>query len=166
VPDTEVQLKAATMLFIAGQFDDARARIQRVLEREPANLDAQILLASASAGLRDLDNALSEIETAIELDPTSAPAQTSLGLIPHRAGGPRRRTVAFEKAVELDPTSIKAPPRAGELPVVHRARDAGRGVVQEGARARSRCRRSPIAPWPCSTRPPAAARRRRAISRY
>ena len=108
VPDTEVQLKAATMLFIAGQFDDARGRVQRILERDPKNLDAQILLASASAGLRDLDTALSEIEAAVELDPTSAPAQTSLGLIRTEQGDPEAARIAFEKAVELDPKSVKA----------------------------------------------------------
>jgi len=106
--DSEVQLKTATMQFVVGELADARSRVRKVLAREPRNLDAQILLANATAGLRDFDSALTEIQAAIDLDPLSAPAYTSLALIRMEQGDEEAALVAFERAVEVAPGSVKA----------------------------------------------------------
>jgi putative PEP-CTERM system TPR-repeat lipoprotein len=108
IPDPQVQLKAATMLFMAGQFDDARTRAQRVLEKDPKSVEALLLLANALAGLKDLDGAAAQVEEAIELDPKSAPALTNLALFKMAQGRREQARVAFEKAVEADPRSVKA----------------------------------------------------------
>jgi tetratricopeptide (TPR) repeat protein len=109
LPDNdEIQLQAATVLLLSQQFEDVRARAELVLARNPKNLDAQILLANALAGLRDFDSAITEIDEAIQLDPSSAAAQTSLGLLRVAQGQREAAQQAFEKAVELDPQSIQA----------------------------------------------------------
>ena len=41
---TDVQLKAGNFLLVAGRFDEAKARAERVLHRDPKNADAQVLL--------------------------------------------------------------------------------------------------------------------------
>src|SRR4051812_1390402 len=59
VTDSTVQLRAGTLLLMARRFDDAKVRAEKVLAAEPKNVDAQVLLANALAGLKDLDGAVS-----------------------------------------------------------------------------------------------------------
>jgi putative PEP-CTERM system TPR-repeat lipoprotein len=109
MPDNAAaQLKAATFLFMSGQFEDARSRVRRVLDKDPRNIEAQILLANTLAGLRDFDGAVAETEEAIRLDPGSAAAQTNLALIRVAQGQDEAARDAFERAVETDPRSVRA----------------------------------------------------------
>ena len=41
--DMKAQMKAATFLLAAEQFEDARVRVARVLKKEPKNVDALVL---------------------------------------------------------------------------------------------------------------------------
>ena len=106
--DTEVQLKAATMLSLGGQFDDARTRVRRVLEKEPTNVQAHLLLGRVLAGLRDLDGAVAQIEEAIQVDPNRGTSYSSLGSLRFAQGDREAARAAFEKAVEIDPKSLEA----------------------------------------------------------
>src|SRR5688572_19279711 len=60
--NTEVQLKAAAYLLLASEFHDAKARVLKVLERDPMNAQALVILGNASAGMSDLVGAVAEIE--------------------------------------------------------------------------------------------------------
>ena len=52
LPDNmDAQLKAATYLLASGQFRDAKTRVLRVLQREPRNVQALVVLGNASAGI-------------------------------------------------------------------------------------------------------------------
>jgi tetratricopeptide (TPR) repeat protein len=109
LPDNiEVQLRAATYLLLTGQFEDARSRVQRVLEREASNVQALVILGNALAGLRDLDGAIAQIEQAIEIDPSRAGIYANLAGLELAQGDREQARATFQKAVELGPTSVSA----------------------------------------------------------
>ena len=58
MPDNvDAQLKAASVLMLAKQYEDARTRAQNALNKDPRNVLAQILVGNATAGLKDFDAA-------------------------------------------------------------------------------------------------------------
>jgi len=105
VPDTTVQLKAGMFLLMARRFDDAKVRAEKVLAAEPKNVEAQVLLANALAGLKDLDGAVSELEEAIQLNPDRSATYANLGQLELGRGRREAAEQAFKRAVELAPTS-------------------------------------------------------------
>jgi tetratricopeptide (TPR) repeat protein len=106
--NNDAQIKAATFLIMGGQFDDARTRILPVVERDPTNVEAQLLFGNALAGLKDLDGAVKEIEGAIELDPERGLTYTNLAVLRLAQGQKDQALAAYQKAVEVDPRSIIA----------------------------------------------------------
>lgn len=106
--DPTVQTRAATLLFMAGQFQDVRTRLQAVLKKNPKDLDAQILYANALVGLKDLEGGIAQIEDAIQLDPAHSASYTNLALFKLAQGQRDAAEAAFNKGVELDPKSMKA----------------------------------------------------------
>jgi putative PEP-CTERM system TPR-repeat lipoprotein len=105
---TKAQLKAATYLILADQFEDARTRTQRVLDRDPTNVEALILHGNALAGLRDFDGAVKQVEEAIEVEPGRGLTYTNLALVKLAKGQRDEAGAAFEKAVDLAPRSVPA----------------------------------------------------------
>src|SRR5436190_12214577 len=79
--NNDAQIKAATILIVNGQFEDARTRIQALVDREPTNVQAQLILGNALAGLKDMDGAVREIEEAIKLDPARGVIYSTLAEI-------------------------------------------------------------------------------------
>ena len=109
LPDNnEVQLKAATLLLLAGQFDDAKTRVQRVVDADPSNAQAHVLLGNILAGMRDLDGAVSQVEEAIQVDPNRGASYSSLGALRLAQGEREAARAAFDKAVAVDPASVDA----------------------------------------------------------
>ena len=106
--DTTAQLKAATYLLVVGQYEDARTRVQRVVERDPGNVEALIVLGNALAGLRDLEGAVAQINEAIDLEPGRSRSYTNLAMLRVAQGQREQAQRAFEKAVESDPQSVAA----------------------------------------------------------
>ena len=78
----DVQAKAVGFLLLFGQFADAKARAETMVKHNPQSAEAQILLGSALAGLKDLDGAVKEVEEAIKIDPTNGRAYANLGALP------------------------------------------------------------------------------------
>src|SRR6266536_1142499 len=62
------QVKAADMLLLARQFEDAQTRADKALKIDAKSVDAQIAKGNALAGLKNLDAAVTEIEHAIQLE--------------------------------------------------------------------------------------------------
>lgn len=106
--DKNAQLKAATMLLMARQFEDGRERADKVLELDPRNVQALILRANALAGLSKVDEALVEAEKAIAEDPSEGASYAALGAIQLGYGSSANAEKAFLRAVELDPKSLQA----------------------------------------------------------
>jgi tetratricopeptide (TPR) repeat protein len=106
--DAPSQLKAGKLLLLARRFDDARVRAEKALAAEPKNVDAQILLANALAGLKDLDRAVVELEEAIQLQPKRSATYANLGGLEFERGHLDSAEQAFKRAVELSPSSAPA----------------------------------------------------------
>ncbi|HEX4913748.1 MAG TPA: tetratricopeptide repeat protein, partial [Vicinamibacterales bacterium] len=106
--NSELQLKAATLLVLAGRFDDAKTRVRSVLDKDPRNVQAHVLLGNVMARSKDLEGAVSQIEEAIEVDPSRGASYSSLGAVRLAQGDRDAARNAFEKAVEIDPNSLDA----------------------------------------------------------
>jgi tetratricopeptide (TPR) repeat protein len=106
--DDAVQIMAGQYLIAAGRFEDARARAETVLRRDPRNYEAQMLLGQSAASMKNLDGAISEIQEAIQIAPADMRGHTTLGLLQLAKGNTDVARQAFERAVELQPGSIEA----------------------------------------------------------
>src|ERR1700733_15235672 len=61
IPDVpEAQIEAGDLLLLAGRFDNAKTRAERVVAANPDNVAARVLLGNAKAGLKDVDSAVKE----------------------------------------------------------------------------------------------------------
>jgi putative PEP-CTERM system TPR-repeat lipoprotein len=124
----EAQLKAGAVLLLAGQFEEARARADRLMASDPTDARAQVLRANAMAGLKDVDGAIREIEEAIQLDPLQSGVYQNLGVLQMAKGETADAESAFRKAVELDPKSV-----AAHLGLANFFWQSGRRAEAEGA---------------------------------
>jgi tetratricopeptide (TPR) repeat protein len=106
--DNVVQLKAASYLLLAAHYEDARARIQRVLDRDPNNVDALLLLGNSLAGLKDLDGAIAQVNEALTLEPGRSQAYVNLAVFRVASGNREAAKTAFAQAVATDPSSVAA----------------------------------------------------------
>jgi tetratricopeptide (TPR) repeat protein len=106
--NTNVQLTAGAYLLLAGRPEEARARADAALKREPRNIEAHVLRGNALAGLKDFEAAVSEIEGAIQLDPGRSTTYTTLGAVEAVRGRREEAEQAFKRAVALDPKRIDA----------------------------------------------------------
>ncbi|HXE80764.1 MAG TPA: tetratricopeptide repeat protein [Vicinamibacterales bacterium] len=109
LPDhARVQIKAGQLELLAGEFGAAKARAERVLERNRRNVDAQILRANALAGLDDLDAAAAQMQQAVNQDSSRSDAYTNLGTLLRARGKPDDAERAYRRAVSLAPYSVPA----------------------------------------------------------
>src|SRR4051794_1969767 len=79
LPAAAVQIRTGNLLLVARRFDDAKARAEKALLADAKSVEAQILLANALAGLKNLDGAVAELEQAIETTPARGATYSSLG---------------------------------------------------------------------------------------
>ncbi|MGB2717172.1 MAG: tetratricopeptide repeat protein [Vicinamibacterales bacterium] len=106
--NVDAQIRAGTLLLVAGEFSAARTRAELALKADAKNVAAHILLGNAHAGLNEPGSALRQIEQAINLEPSYAPAWTALGAVKFVGGERDEAAAAFRKAVELAPQSVDA----------------------------------------------------------
>ena len=109
LPDNrELQIKATQLLLMGRRFDDAKARAESLLKKNPNDTDAMLLRANAMASLRDAAGAVAEIEEALKLDPASSAARVSLGFAKLRSGEAKEAEAAFRQAISLAPADLDA----------------------------------------------------------
>ena len=109
MPDDEaLQLQTGTFLLAAGQFEDARARADKVLARSQRNAPALVLRGQALMRLKDLAGASSSLRDAAESEPSQSWVFRSLGQVRMAQGDSRQAELAFKNAVSLDPASVDA----------------------------------------------------------
>ncbi|HUL72425.1 MAG TPA: tetratricopeptide repeat protein [Vicinamibacterales bacterium] len=112
--DSAAQIKAGNYQLMAAaygnaSFDDPKARAEKVLARDPKNIDAQILLGNALAGLKKFDEALAEFQEAQSLNPADDRAYTNSGvLLQYALKKPEEAEASFRKAVDAAPKSVTA----------------------------------------------------------
>ncbi|MGQ0736348.1 MAG: tetratricopeptide repeat protein [Acidobacteriota bacterium] len=95
-------------LLAAQQFEDAKGRAERALQLDHDNVDALILRANATAGLKDIAGAIKDIEEAIETQTSDSRIYASLGALRAAGGQTAEAEAAFKKAVEVAPSSVPA----------------------------------------------------------
>jgi tetratricopeptide (TPR) repeat protein len=106
--DIALQIRAGQMLLIAERYEDAKGRAEKVLAKNPKNVEAQIIKGNALAGLKDLTGALAQMDEAVRSDPSKSMAYANLGLIQYAKGDIARSEAAFKTAIASDPNSILA----------------------------------------------------------
>ena len=104
--DSPLQITAGQMLLLAGRFDDAIGRAQKVLDKEPRNTEALILKGNGLAKLKNIDGALDEIEDAIRSNPASSIAYANMGLVQYARGEIGKSEAAFKSAIAADQKSV------------------------------------------------------------
>jgi tetratricopeptide (TPR) repeat protein len=106
--DVDAQLEAGRALLLARQFEDARARADKVLARDPRNVSAHILKGNALGGLRDFEAAFAEVQQAIDANPTDANAYSHLATLQMGKGDTASAEASFKRAIAADPKSVSA----------------------------------------------------------
>ncbi len=108
LPDAaEVQLTAGGMLMLTGAFDDAAARARNVLERDPKNIKAFMLLGNASARVKQSDTARATLEQAIKQLPSEPGLQQSLGVFEAGQGNKQSRLARRLPTITGPTTGLK-----------------------------------------------------------
>jgi tetratricopeptide (TPR) repeat protein len=106
--DISAQLRAGKLLLFTGRYEEAGARARKILDKDPKNVEAQVVLANALAGVKDLEGALKEIQQAVALDPKRSLSYSNLGAILYTQGNRERAEAAFRDAVAMDASSVTA----------------------------------------------------------
>jgi tetratricopeptide (TPR) repeat protein len=123
--DVDLQVKAAAFLLLARQFEDARKRAEIALDKDPKNVQAQIVRGNALGGLNEADAAIKQLEEANKLEPTVG-AYASIGSIKGTAGAQADAEKAFRAAVAVDPKNV-----GGYLALSNYLMSAGKGSEAE-----------------------------------
>jgi tetratricopeptide (TPR) repeat protein len=98
-------LQKARDLESRGQLTEAIASYQKVLAREPSNIDALILLGRAQLQQGQFEASAKALRRVVKLRPQHGPAQLLLGIVLGRSGQPQEALACFERAVAADPTA-------------------------------------------------------------
>jgi len=87
-----------------GQYSDAKATLQKLVQNDPSNAAAHYQLSIAMEGLGDEDDAERELREAVRLRPDLAEAQRSLALVAMRKGDMATLDEAATQLINLKPT--------------------------------------------------------------
>lgn len=107
----DAQLKAGSALLLMGLSKQAGERADRVLARDPGNLDAKILRANAAAGMKNLDDAVTQMYAAAESVATrpgdEAKVLLHLGVMELARGHRNDAEGILRKATVIEPASVE-----------------------------------------------------------
>ncbi|MEE8161526.1 MAG: tetratricopeptide repeat protein, partial [Acidobacteriota bacterium] len=106
--DLPANLQLGEIYLVIGQkdqsyFQEAQEMARKVLEKEPENIPALMLLGKAAAGLQDSVLFFETIDRVLSLDPDHIPAFLILGTFHTVQGNTPEAERAFLKAREIDP---------------------------------------------------------------
>jgi tetratricopeptide (TPR) repeat protein len=103
----------ATMLYLAGRYDQAAPTFRRALEFDIALFPAHVQLARIAEARQDWDDAVRERQAAIDANPEDPGLVTDLGVTLLRAGKLEEASEAFTRAMEAAPRDARVPYLAG-----------------------------------------------------
>ena len=106
--DVEAQLKAGRLLLLAGRFEEARTFAEKALAKNSASIDALVLKANATVGLKDIDTAIKDVNDAISIDPKDARSYAAIGAMQLTKGRQAEAEASFKQAVQTQPASVIA----------------------------------------------------------
>ena len=98
----------AWKLLAKGQRQQAIALLHRIIQNNPRNADARLLLGSVLQEGGDRSESIAQLTEAVRLRPRSAEAQNALGEAFNAFGDAKSARAPFEKAVLLDPEFAQA----------------------------------------------------------
>src|SRR5215467_6042474 len=106
--DMDVNLKLGAIYLLAGKSEEARARADLVLQKDPARLEALVLLANASTSAPDVEAALQRVLQQREAQQGKADLHMALGVLYLRKKDMAEAEREFQEAVRVDPQSVEA----------------------------------------------------------
>jgi tetratricopeptide (TPR) repeat protein len=102
------QLDMGSMLLGARMAKQAQEKAELVLQKQPGNPDAHMLLANCYNAQNDREKATTEIKKAIELAPGRAPFYINLAIFETTDKNFADAEQNYHKAIQLDPSSLPA----------------------------------------------------------
>jgi tetratricopeptide (TPR) repeat protein len=108
-------LEAAWKLIAQGHRDQAVALLRNLVQSDPRNADAHLLLGSVLMEAGDREASLAQLGEAVRLLPKSAEAHNALGEAYNTFSDPASARPEFERAVELDPRHAQAQANLGDV---------------------------------------------------
>ena len=111
------ELTNAWRLFRKGDPDAAADVLEPLVEREPQEVPARLLLARCYSRMRLGEDAVAEIEEALELAPDNAEAHALRGAEHYFADEFEEAAEELNRAIELDPSCVEAYVRLAQVRV-------------------------------------------------
>jgi Flp pilus assembly protein TadD len=91
-----------------GEFEQAIAEYEAVLEAEPDNVSAMTNLGVALYNVRRLDEAIAQYQKALEIAPNDADIHSNLGAAYVQKGQLQEALAEYQRAVDLQPDLAQA----------------------------------------------------------
>ena len=89
-------------------FRKVQESANEILQQDPSNIEARILLGNAYAGLNDMENSILEMRKALAADPGNISAYLTIGASELRMQQPDKAEQTFKELLEKHPESIEA----------------------------------------------------------
>jgi tetratricopeptide (TPR) repeat protein len=118
--DLDVRLKLGTIYLLSSRRDETRGEAAYVLERNPKNLDALLLLAGAAVRPDEVDAALQRLEGAKGALQNRAKFHLAMGTLHFRRRDLASAERAFAEAVVREPNSVEGHIALADLYMVKR----------------------------------------------
>ena len=101
-------LESAKKLFGAQEYNDAIRSVKEVIEEQPSNAEAWLLLGDCYSGLGKDKKAIRAYQKAIGINPKHADAIFGLGVTYTRLGKHSNATEAYKQVVRIQPKHAQA----------------------------------------------------------
>src|SRR6267154_1638885 len=105
---TQPQFQEVEKLLSQGLIEQAKAKIQDVLERDPSSVEGYNLLGIIYTDQKDFTNSLEAFQHALKLDPSSTRTRNNLGNVYIAQGKPDLAEKEFRTVVRVDPANRDA----------------------------------------------------------
>ena len=113
--DLEVRLKLAAIYLLGRLSEEAQEEAAFVLEREPDNLEARVVMAEAASTPFEIDEAIEGLEGLRPAQEGQARFHLALGRLYLKKGDPAAGEDAFQEAARREPDSVAAHFALGDL---------------------------------------------------